>query len=44
MAHSIMPPFNSETAKAKVQVAEDLWNTREPERSRNGLYGGFPVA
>ena len=32
MAHSIMPPFNSETAKAKVQAAEDLWNTRDPER------------
>jgi nuclear transport factor 2 (NTF2) superfamily protein len=27
-----VPPFNSETAKAKVQAAEELWNTRDPER------------
>ena len=29
---SIKPPFTLETAKAKVQAAEDLWNTRDPER------------
>ena len=28
----IVPPFTEETAKAKVQLAEDLWNTRDPER------------
>ena len=28
----IAPPFTEETAKAKVQLAEDLWNTRDPER------------
>ncbi|MEQ9617706.1 MAG: nuclear transport factor 2 family protein [Deltaproteobacteria bacterium] len=27
-----LPPFTIETAKAKVQAAEDLWNTRNPER------------
>lgn len=29
---SIVPPFNLETAKAKVQAAEDAWNSRDPER------------
>ncbi len=27
-----LPPFTLETAKAKVQAAEDAWNTRDPER------------
>jgi nuclear transport factor 2 (NTF2) superfamily protein len=27
-----VPPFNLETAKKKVQAAEDAWNTREPDR------------
>jgi nuclear transport factor 2 (NTF2) superfamily protein len=27
-----LPPFNEETARAKVQAAEDAWNTRDPER------------
>jgi nuclear transport factor 2 (NTF2) superfamily protein len=27
-----VPPFTLETAKAKVQAAEDAWNTRDPER------------
>lgn len=26
------PPFNSETAAQKVRLAEDAWNTRDPER------------
>jgi nuclear transport factor 2 (NTF2) superfamily protein len=26
------PPFTVETASAKVQAAEDAWNTRDPER------------
>lgn len=26
-----LPPFNLETATAKVQAAEDAWNTRNPE-------------
>ena len=28
----IKPPFTEETARRKVQIAEDLWNTRVPER------------
>jgi len=26
-----LPPFTGETARRKVQMAEDAWNTREPE-------------
>jgi hypothetical protein len=26
------PPFDEETARLKVQAAEDAWNTRDPER------------
>jgi nuclear transport factor 2 (NTF2) superfamily protein len=29
---SLRPPFTEETARAKVQAAEDAWNTRDPER------------
>lgn len=33
MSAPIVPPFNDqETAARKVQMAEDLWNTRDPER------------
>ena len=28
----IRPPFTAETARAKVQAAEDAWNSRDPER------------
>ncbi len=28
----ILPPFNMETALRKVQLAEDAWNSRDPER------------
>lgn len=27
-----LPPFTSETAKQKIQAAEDAWNSRDPER------------
>jgi nuclear transport factor 2 (NTF2) superfamily protein len=27
-----LPPFTAESAQAKVQAAEDAWNTRDPER------------
>ncbi|MEM7436931.1 MAG: nuclear transport factor 2 family protein [Myxococcota bacterium] len=27
-----LPPFDAETAKAKVQAAENAWNTRDPEK------------
>ena len=26
------PPFTLETARKKVQAAEDAWNTRDPDR------------
>ena len=29
---ALKPPFNAETARLKVQAAEDAWNTRDPER------------
>lgn len=32
MTHPIIPPFTKETALARVQAAESLWNTRDPER------------
>ena len=28
----IRPPFTADSARAKVQAAEDAWNTRDPER------------
>ena len=28
----ILPPFDEESALRKVQVAQDAWNTRDPER------------
>lgn len=28
----IKPPFNEETARAKVKAAENAWNTRDPTR------------
>src|SRR5690349_23652228 len=28
----IIPPFTAETAAEKVRIAQDLWNTRDPER------------
>src|SRR4051812_31295926 len=28
----IKPPFTLETAQQKVQMAEDAWNTRDPEK------------
>ncbi|KKW63598.1 nuclear transport factor 2 family protein [Mycolicibacterium elephantis] len=32
----LVPPFTRDTATAKVRVAEDLWNTRDPERVARG--------
>ena len=32
MARPPLPPFTAETARAKVQGAEEAWNTRDPER------------
>jgi len=30
--NKLVPPFTKETAKAKVQVAEDAWNSKNPEK------------
>ena len=27
-----IPPFNIETAKQKIQAAEDAWNSKDPEK------------
>ena len=27
-----LPPFTMETAVEKVQIAEDAWNTKDPEK------------
>ncbi|WP_296580780.1 nuclear transport factor 2 family protein [Xanthobacter sp.] len=32
MARPPLPPFTVETAAQKVRMAEDAWNTRDPER------------
>ncbi len=32
MSRPPTPPFTAATAAAKVQAAEDAWNTRDPER------------
>ena len=32
MTQKLVPPFTEETALAKVQAAENLWNTRDPEK------------
>ena len=32
MSQPLIPPFNAATARAKVQAAEDAWNSRDPER------------
>ncbi len=30
--NKLIPPFTKETAKAKVQAAEDAWNSQNPEK------------
>ncbi len=32
MSNKLIPPFNEETARAKVKAAQDAWNSRDPER------------
>ena len=36
MARPPLPPFTFETAIQKVRMAEDAWNTRDPERVAQG--------
>lgn len=32
MSRPPFPPFNEETARAKVRAAEDAWNGRDPAK------------
>ena len=32
MSKTISPPFTEESARIKTQLAEDAWNSRDPER------------
>lgn len=32
MEQKLFPPFTIETAKQKVQMAEDGWNSKDPEK------------
>ena len=32
MSEKLVPPFTLETARRKVQLAEDNWNSRDPEK------------
>lgn len=32
MTQMLVPPFTEETARAKVQAAENAWNSRNPDR------------
>src|SRR3954468_11754640 len=32
MSRAPLPPFNRETAAQKTRMAEDAWNSRDPER------------
>jgi nuclear transport factor 2 (NTF2) superfamily protein len=32
MATALVPPFTEESALAKVRMAQDLWNKRDPEK------------
>ncbi len=32
MNHPIRPPFTLDSARAKVQAAQDAWNSRDPDR------------
>ncbi|MGI8334263.1 DUF1348 family protein [Actinomadura scrupuli] len=36
MEHAPLPPFTRETAIRKVRLAEDSWNTRDPEKVAAG--------
>ncbi|PCH62110.1 MAG: DUF4440 domain-containing protein [SAR86 cluster bacterium] len=32
MRQTLLPPFTAQTARLKVQAAEDAWNSRDPKR------------
>src|SRR5262249_14396114 len=39
-----VPPFTLETAAWKVRLAEDAWNSRDPEHVALAYTPGFPLA
>ena len=39
-----VPPFDRDSAMAKVQSAEDAWNTRDPLRVAMALHAGLRLA
>ena len=39
-----VPPFSEETARIKVRMAEDAWNSRDPRSRRAGLHRGHALA
>ena len=41
MQRQPIPPFTAETARQKVQAAEDAWNSRDPDRVAARLLGRF---
>ncbi len=41
---SLIPPFTLETATQKVRMAEDGWNSRNPEKGVARLYPRQPMA
>ena len=32
MPGSLLPPYNEETARKKIRLAEDIWNSRNPQK------------
>ena len=44
MSRPPLPPFTKETAAQKARMAEDAWNSRDPERVVARLYRGQPLA
>ena len=44
MSRPPLPPFTRETAAQKARMAEDAWNSRDPERVGAGLHRGQPLA
>ena len=37
-----LPPFTPDTAAQKARMAEDAWNSRDPERVAQRVRQGFP--
>ena len=44
MSRPPLPPFTRETAAQKARMAEDAWNSRDPERVALAYTRGQPLA